>query len=98
MEFLRFKSVKKTRKKYRCFACGDIIEIGSPAVEWVCAGEGTITTSRLHEGCFILYNKHCSGCRNCNTDDGYWEGFMYESMCSGSDCEPAKYLKEKEVG
>lgn len=98
MEFLRNKNIKKTRKQYRCFACGDTIEIGSPAVEWVSVGEGTVNTVRLHAECFELYSKHCTSCRNCAEDSEWWEGFMYESKHCGADCEPANTLRlKKEV-
>lgn len=89
-EFLRSTSIKSTRKIRRCFACGEIIDKGSKAVEWVSVGEGSVSSVYLHPECWEVTEGHCFGCKNCDDGDGFPERYLYESMNGGSECEGVK--------
>jgi len=86
-DFFRFTKIKKTRKDYRCFACGEIISQGSSAYAWVSKDNGRVDTSRLHEKCGELVREHCFGCNDC-ADDGFMENFIYEAHKNDVICEP----------
>lgn len=88
-EFLRSTSVKSTRKPRRCFACNEMIDKGSPAVEWVSVDGGSVNSTYVHPECWNIFKSECSGCRHCN-DDGYHEGFIRESLSSGYECKGVK--------
>lgn len=93
-EFLRSTTIKSTRKMRRCFACGEIIEKGSNAVAWVSAGDGAVFSVYLHPECWDVTEEYCFGCKNCDDGDGFLEGYLYESMNGGSECEGVKSLPE----
>lgn len=90
-EFFRFNKIKKTRKDFRCFACGDIIPKGSNAYAWVSKDNGTVDTSRLHDKCGKMVEAHCFGCGYC-ADDGFMENFIYESHLNDCTCEPVNSI------
>lgn len=93
-EFLRSTTIKSTRKVRRCFACGEIISKGSKAVEWISASNGSVSSVYLHPECWEATESHCFGCKNCDDGDGFTEGYLYESMNNGSECEGLKSLPE----
>ena len=84
-DFLRYEPIKKTRKQHRCFACTEVIQIGSPAFKWVSVDGGLISSVYLHDKCGQIVRDKCFSCKEC--DDGYYEGFIRESKLSGYDCE-----------
>ena len=92
--FLKSVSIKSTRKIRRCFACGEMIDKGNPAVEWVSVGDGSVSSVYLHLECWEVTEDHCFGCKNCDDGDGFLEGYLYESMNSGSECDGIKSLPE----
>lgn len=92
-DFLRSTPIKSTRKAHRCFGCNETIEKGSSAVVWVSVGDG-VFSEHLHPECWEVTEEHCFGCKNCDDGDGFLEGYLYESMVNGSECEGVKSLPE----
>ncbi len=66
-ECIQQKNVKRTRKAGRCAWCGEMIEVGWPAVRRAYRFEGDFQRDRMHQECFLAMMKH--------TDTGD-EGFM----------------------
>ena len=91
-EFLRYDTVKKTRKKHICFACQEAIEVGSSAYKWVSVDGGSITSVYLHDKCGRVVQDICFSCQKCGEWDGYDVGFIRESKNSGYDCEAVKEI------
>ena len=91
-EFLRYDTVKKTRKKHICFACQEAIEVGSSAYKWVSVDGGTISSAYLHDKCGQIVQNKCFSCKKCDDWDGFYEGFIRESKSSGYDCEAVKEI------
>lgn len=99
-QFLRSTPIKNTKKLHRCFACGEIISIGSKAVEWVSLDGSSVSSVHLHPECWEVTEDHCFGCKNCDDGDGFLERYLYESMNGGSECEGVKVwleLNKKEM-
>lgn len=86
-EFLRSTGIKSTRKVHKCFACGEVIDKGSKAVEWVSVGNGSVNSEYLHPACWDVTENHCFSCKGCDDGEGFNEGYLYESMNGGSGCE-----------
>jgi hypothetical protein len=92
--FLRSTPIKSTRKTHRCFACGEIINKGDNAVAWVSVDGGTVFSVHLHPECWEVTKTNCFSCKNCDGGDGFHEGYLYESMNNGSECDGVKSLPE----
>ena len=91
-EFLRYDSIKRTRKKHVCFACQETIESGSPAYKWVSVDGGSISSVYLHDKCGQIVQDKCFSCKKCDNWDGFDEGFIRESKSSGYECEAVKEI------
>jgi len=96
--FLKSVNIKNTRKIRRCFACGEIINKGNPAVEWVSVDGGTICSIYLHPKCWSVTEDYCFSCKDCDDGDGFYERYLYESMNEGSECEGVKVWLELNQG
>ena len=92
--FLKSIDIKSTRKSRRCFACGEVIDKGSKAVEWISVGDGSISSVYLHPECWEVTEYHCFGCNDCNDGDGFHERYLQESMSGRSECEGVKAWME----
>lgn len=85
-EFLRSTDIKKTRKPHRCFACNELIDKGSAAVEWVSICDGSVNSAHLHRECWEIVQGICFKCKDCCDFEGFREGFITESIEQGAEC------------
>ncbi|SPF51191.1 hypothetical protein SBF1_50075 [Candidatus Desulfosporosinus infrequens] len=67
-----------------------MIEKGSKSVEWVSTDGRTVSSVHLHPECWEVTEEYCFGCKNCDDGDGFCEGYLYESINGGSECEGVK--------
>lgn len=100
MQISKIKSIKRSRKQYRCSWCYEIIESRSPYKSWFTFGEAV--TTRMHPECYEAHLKVDLRDDDCLPTPGtFRRGCWCEEIkelcqCGEKNNEPAR--NQKKIG